>query len=322
MPMQLKIDSPSEEMGEVEEEVISELLDQIKKRRIVLRKGKVARGERKSLDSINDWVEYLRNRKLISQCMKMKKMGTNQCKNPLTDSDAMSISQFLTMHKSKTEVHEALFDHYEDSESHDQIDTKTQLGQKFANIIRGARKITIYDRYLIRNTKAVITGGHSDFAGKNKKQVGLLLDLAQEVASENDREGESIEINIMSVSVTYDEWRRHQEDGDADSGEKGYKFWFNNESGQKRRDFACWLIEGNHPNLRVRVTDMADEKRYDPSEHDRFLHVEYAETWVSTGGFSMDVENKTGRLRPPTYMVRVKKPDNLGNTNQELLCQK
>jgi hypothetical protein len=60
MPMQLKIDSPSEEMGEVEEEVISELLDQMKKRRIVLRKGKVARGERKSLDSINDWVEYLR----------------------------------------------------------------------------------------------------------------------------------------------------------------------------------------------------------------------------------------------------------------------
>tara|TARA_B100001741_G_C16516894_1_gene582687 strand:+ start:456 stop:1406 length:951 start_codon:yes stop_codon:yes gene_type:complete len=308
--MQLKIGLPPDPSN-INKEVLKALFEQVKKGTIEYR---WIGGERRRLKEYSEeWCVFLDQLGMPAEKMGLRSRFRGADK-PLTNNDALSISEVLEASENTENLLELVIAYYNSEEKHNQIERKDMFQDILEKMFKNCNMVTLYDRYLLRDTYAVVTGDRENAKGK-KKNLGFLLSSIQGVASENRTD--SIEVGIESVLVSYRQFKeiRIMEGDREGSSPEAYMEWFENESLSKRRSFAEWLLEGeNYPNLTIKIYDGSHEKIYDKAEHDRFLHLENSETWVSTAGFNLAARRSDQELDNKTYIIRVEKPKGLRKT--------
>ena len=315
MPMQLRVDGPPEEVGDLSTDVMEELQAQIRKKRVALRVVENT-GNSASKGLLRDWANLDWGSVRLVSLIQFFKLEARSLINPLTEDSALSLSEVASM-GSKDDLLEAIITHYQDEARNTQIETMEALVDRMKMVFRNCKKVIVFDRYLLRNTAAVASGNHKQLGTPEKEKFGVLLRAAQEVASERGS-GSNIEFVIRTVLVNYYEWCRYEK---KDSGHSvdAYREWFQG-SEQKRRDFAEWAVgrEEDYPNLTVVIEDMSNGGRQDTSDHDRFIHVEHTETLVSTAGFAMKHNERDDKIHPKTYIIRVEKPGSWGGSRTKV----
>ena len=299
---------PSEPI-EIVGETLRLFFEQMKKKRVSFRKRTSSEYSEPS-----DWMKFLQDQDHRIYSQKLPRHLTQPC----TDPKAQHFADLIVLQPNV--FLDLVIEYYHDLTEPRQISIETELTDSLRDIFRESPTINIHDRYLLRATKAIISGSNLE-AQQRRDQLHTILEAAQHVAkSRND--DVKVTVNVYSEVLSAHEWavKNNLKPNDYKKWKSEWVEFFNHsDTLVKIQDFAKWCVDdgSKYPNLEIQLFDQSTTEPYASDMHDRFMSIPHSETWISSAGFAL--RKQSGKIKPRTYLMTVARPEELGKGNSRAI---